>query len=75
MKRRIWNAAGVLLILIGFFILLGGSAAILIDHPNQGREAGIEMLAFSGLFTGPGAMILGLSSPWKRGPINGGSPE
>lgn len=75
MKRRIWNAADVLLILIGFFILLGGGAAILIDHPNQGREAGIEMLAFSGLFTGLGAMILGLSSLSKRRPINGGSPE
>jgi len=75
MKRRIWGVGGALLILIGFLILLGGGGAILIDHPNQGREMGMAMLALAALFIGPGAMALGLLSLSKQGSGRGGFLE
>jgi hypothetical protein len=71
MKHRLWSIAGFAFIGTGFLILVGGIAGLWNDHPNQGREAGLELLRMAGMLMGPGAIMLAMPH-WLQRAREGG---
>ncbi len=66
MKHRLWSIAGFAFVGMGFLILAGGIAGLWNDHPNQGRDAGLELLRMAGMLMGPGAIMLAVPHYLQR---------